>query len=63
MKSLPKNLIEPGQIYQLHSDKQLFVIVEPYRGREYGWLTFNLTWNRYEWDHEANFITQYRRLA
>lgn len=57
--------VEPGQMYQMYREGggDVYVVVEPEQGYLDGWVTFNISQNRYEWDVITAFRTQYRRLA
>lgn len=60
---MTEQVIEPGQMYQMYGSGNIYVVVEPKHGQFGGWLIFNITENRYDWDMTTAFHTQYRRLA
>jgi len=60
---MTEHTIEPGQMYQLYGNGNIFVVVEPKQGQFSGWLIFNISKNEYDWDMATAFRTQYRRLA
>lgn len=55
--------VEPGQMYQMFGNGDIYVVIEPKDGQPDGWIIFNISRSRYEWDMQMPLITQYRRLA
>ena len=63
--------VQVGDIYTIeihdHSNKgNIYIIVRPKNGmHDSGWVTYNLTTGRYEWDYDSAFLDPYiyRKLA